>query len=58
MAQVDLKHGRASDDIESYMLDLGQRARRAARSVAVAEAGIKNQSLLNIAAAMKIPAVC
>jgi glutamate-5-semialdehyde dehydrogenase len=53
MAQVDLKHGRASDDIESYMLDLGQRARSAARSVAVAEAGIKNQALLNIATAIE-----
>jgi glutamate-5-semialdehyde dehydrogenase len=53
MAQVDLKNDGAAGDVVRYMQGLGQRSRIAAREVAAADAGTKNQALLNIAAAIE-----
>ena len=52
MAQFDLKERSEGSDVAVYMLDLGQRARIAARAVAAADSGIKNRALLNIATAI------
>ena len=49
MAQLDLEE---SSDVAGYMLDLGQRARAAARAAAAADSGVKNRALLNIATAI------
>ena len=53
MAQVDLKNDTVAEDIARYMQGLGQRSRIAAREIAAADAGTKNQALLNIAAAIE-----
>ena len=53
MAQVDLKNDTVAEDIARYMQGLGRRSRIAAREIAAADAGTKNQALLNIAAAIE-----